>query len=217
MKLRAVLLDLDGTLVDTAPDMVASLNQLLAEQSQPPVPFAVARNQVSHGSAGLIRLGFASEPEKRPDLIQRFLQIYAENLTKNSILFSGLHSFFDIISSIEMGWGVVTNKPAWLTEPLMEHLAIRPPPGCIVSGDSLPQRKPHPAPLQLAAQRLGLEPGQCVYVGDAQRDIEAGKAAGMMTMAARYGYIAPNENTDNWQADHSIRHASELAEWLQEL
>ncbi len=217
MRVRAVLLDLDGTLVDTAPDMVASLNALLAERAQPPVPYAIARNHVSHGSAGMVRIGFREDPGERPELIQRFLRIYAEKLTNKSKIFSGLNSFFNFISGSDVNWGVVTNKPAWLTEPLLQHLDIRPAPACIVSGDALPQRKPHPAPLQLAARRLEVDVGHCVYVGDALRDIEAGRAAGMATIAAHYGYIAPAEDPGTWEADHYVRHPSELAERVQAL
>ena len=217
MRPAAVLLDLDGTLVDTAPDMVAALNRLLAEEGLPPAPYAQARNQVSNGSAGMIRLGFTVEPEERPDLIQRFLDLYFKNLTVYSRLFNGLESFLNLIHESKMPWGIVTNKPAWLTEPLMDHLGIEPAPGSIVSGDALPQRKPHPAPLQLAATQLEVPADGCVYIGDAARDIQAGRAAGMTTVAAHYGYIPFNDDPYAWNADHHVRHPSQLADCIANL
>jgi 2-phosphoglycolate phosphatase len=212
MTLQAVLLDLDGTLIDTAPDMVAALNQLLREQGAAPAPYGIARNQVSNGAAGLLRLGLGPKAATDPLLRQRYLDIYSKNICINSYIFNGLQSFFELISSSDLRWGVVTNKPGWLTEPLLAKLAPWPPPGCVVSGDTLPDRKPHPAPLRLAAQQLGIADDGCVYVGDSARDIEAGRAAGMRTIAASYGYIAPGEDHRAWQADFIVRRPEHLAE-----
>lgn len=217
MSLAAVLLDLDGTLIDTAPDMVAALNQLLQEQSAPPVPYAVGRNQVSNGAVGLIRLGLGDAAADDPDLRQRYLDIYAKNLCINSSIFSGLESFFEIISNSDLRWGIVTNKPGWLTEPLLAQLQLQPEPGCIISGDALPERKPHPAPLLLAAEQLAVAPENCLYVGDALRDIQAGLAAGMRTATASYGYIVPQENLRTWQAHWILKRPEDLARCIGDL
>ncbi len=211
MKPEAVLLDLDGTLVDTAPDMVAALNQLLLERAAPPAPYALARNQVSNGAAGLLQLGLGTGATTDAALRQRYLDIYAQNICNNSRIFNGLESFFNLISSGRLRWGVVTNKPAWLTRPLLAKLTPQPPPGCVISGDTLPDRKPHPAPLRLAAEQLNVRAERCIYVGDSARDIEAGRAAGMRTIAAAYGYIGPGEDIRAWQADFTISRPEQLA------
>jgi 2-phosphoglycolate phosphatase len=217
MTLDAVLLDLDGTLIDTAPDMVAALNRLLQEQSAPPVPYGVARNQVSNGAAGLLRLGLGIQASENAALRQRYLDIYAENICINSRFFNGLETFFNLISRMNLPWGIVTNKPGWLTEPLLAQLRPQPQPGCVVSGDAIPERKPHPAPLLLAAQLLGVAPENCLYVGDARRDIQAGLAAGMRTATASYGYIVPQENLDVWQADFILKRPEHLARCISAL
>src|SRR5690606_11823514 len=147
MSVDAVLFDLDGTLVDSAPDLVGVLNRLLAEEQRPPIPYAIARNAVSDGAAGLIRLGFGRDlPENRFEALrQRFLELYAEGVCVNSRLFLRLDEIVDSISN--GAWGVVTNKPHAFTEPLLARLGLAGACGCIVCGDRLPQRKPHPAPL----------------------------------------------------------------------
>jgi phosphoglycolate phosphatase len=214
LSIAAVLFDLDGTLVDTAPDLVAVLNRLLSEHQRAPMPYAVARNEVSNGALGLIRLGFGSTlaaPELER-LRERFLEIYVENVCTHSKLFIDLDALFSTqLEVLPLRWGIVTNKPEAMTVPLLEQLGIAPGAACIVSGDSLPQRKPHPAPLLLAARKLRLDPPQCVYVGDALRDIEAGRAAGMRTIAALWGYIRAADTPLAWAADASIRHPAELA------
>lgn len=222
MTARGLLFDLDGTLVDTAPDLVAVLNRLLAEKGRPPMPYAVARNEVSNGALGLIRFGFgagtgaALTAEQTESLRTRFIEIYARDVCCNSRLFMEIDLLFKV-EHYSRSWGIVTNKPQGLTMPLLEQLGIAPPSGCIVSGDTLKERKPHPAPLVLAARRLGLAPSDCVYVGDAPRDIEAGRAAGMRTVAALWGYIRPAEDAFAWGADAVVRHPRELARILDAL
>jgi phosphoglycolate phosphatase len=213
----AVLLDLDGTLVDTAPDLVGVLNRLLLESGRPRVPYAVARNEVSNGARGLLRLGLgrdgaAGEVER---LRPRFLEIYAGQIANGSRLFIGLDDLDNIGSRFELG--VVTNKPDAFTKPLLAALDLMPRLATVVSGDRLPQRKPDPAPLKLAASELGLPVSRCVYVGDAPRDIEAGRAAGMATIAAAYGYIRPSEDPYSWGADVVIRRPNDLGEALASL
>jgi 2-phosphoglycolate phosphatase len=217
MSVRGVLFDLDGTLVDTAPDLVAVLNTVLGEQRRVRMPFAVARNEVSNGAVGLLRLGFGElpPPAELEPLRQRFLQLYRDNLCVRSKLFLDIDRLFKEIPDAR--WGIVTNKPHALTEPLLAALGIAGRWGSVVSGDRLPQRKPDPAPLLLAATELALAAGSCIYVGDAPRDIEAGRAAGMRTVAAAFGYIRPHEDPYAWGADAVVRQPHELGPVLREL
>lgn len=212
MSIKAILVDLDGTLVDTAPDLVAVLNKLLTDRGRPPVPYAIARNEVSNGALGLLRLGFpqrGSDAELEP-LRLEFLEIYTRDVCINSRLFNGLDSILSQLHELATPWGIVTNKPHSMTVPLLEELDLPYPPGCVVSGDRLPQRKPHPAPLRLGADEIGIDAERCVYVGDARRDIDAGRAAGMMTIAAAYGYIRAGDDPAQWGASALIRRPGEL-------
>ena len=199
----AVLLDLDGTLIDTAPDLVAVLNRVLREDRRAPLPYALARNAVSRGAVGLLRRAYGDTLDAaRLELLRaRFLDMYAEMLCINSILFIELDTFIEQISERDMRWGIVTNKPRRFTLGLLRALGIDDLTPCIVSGDDLAQRKPHPEPLLSAAEQLGIDPADCVYVGDAPNDIVAGRAAGMRTVAAAYGYIRPSESVAAWRAD----------------
>jgi phosphoglycolate phosphatase len=209
LTIAAILLDLDGTLVDTAPDLVGVLNRLLVEHGEPPVPYAIARNEASHGALGLIRLGFGAElpAERRDHLRARFLELYAANLCDKSRLFIDIERITEVTP---LRWGIVTNKPEGLTLPLLERLGIARFFACVVSGDSLTQRKPHPAPLLFAAEKLDVEPQSCVYIGDAARDVEAARAAGMQTWVASWGYIRSSEDPAVWKPDGMIRHPREL-------
>ena len=212
MNVEAVLMDLDGTLVDTAPDLVGVLNRLLMDRSLPPVPFSIARNEVSNGALGLLRLGFpehGSDEELEP-LRLEFLDIYTRHVCVNSRLFNGLYTILSKLHGKMIPWGIVTNKPHSMTTPLLEEIDLPCPPGCVVSGDRLPQRKPHPAPLLLGAEEVGVDAQRCVYVGDARRDIDAGRAAGMATVAAGYGYIRAADDPAQWGASTVIRRPGEL-------
>jgi 2-phosphoglycolate phosphatase len=217
MSVLGVLFDLDGTLVDTAPDLVAVLNTLLLERGRVRMPFAVARNEVSNGALGLLRLGFGElmETEELEGLRRRFLEIYLPNVCVKSRLFINIDDVFEISDDIR--WGIVTNKPQAFTEPLLARLEIADRWATVVSGDRLPQRKPNPAPLLLAAAELGVAPSRCVYVGDAPRDIEAGRAAGMKTVAAAFGYIRPHEDPDAWGADAVVRQPHEIGDVLKSM
>jgi phosphoglycolate phosphatase len=211
LTIAAILFDLDGTLVDTAPDLVAALNRLLVEHGEPPMPYAIARNEASNGALGLIRLGFGAElgaPE-RERLRSRFLELYAANICDRSRLLIDIERIGKNVMPA-LRWGIVTNKPEAMTLALLKRLGIAELAACVVGGDTLAQRKPHPAPLLFAAEKLGLDPALCVYIGDAARDIEAARAAGMQTWVAAWGYIRPSENPASWAADESIRHPREL-------
>ena len=217
MSVVGVLLDLDGTLVDTAPDLVAVLNELLHERGRVRMPFAIARNEVSNGAIGLLRLGFGelAEPGELEGLRARFLEVYRRNVCIRSRLFMDIDTL--LRADGDFRWGIVTNKPHAFTEPLLVALGIAGRWGTVVSGDRLPQRKPDPAPLLLAARELGLAPHSCVYVGDAPRDVEAGRAAGMKTVSAAFGYIRPHEDPTAWGADFVVRQPHDLPGVLQQL
>ncbi len=213
-----MLFDLDGTLADTAPDMAQALNLLLKEKDYQPLPFDTIRPWVSHGGLALVRLGFGEErgDVKLENLRQRFLEIYAENLCRETRLFPGIPQLLAILSENGFNWGVVTNKPGYLTEPLVAQLTIQPPPACIVSGDTTTNRKPHPEPMLLACNQAGSDPHECLYVGDSERDIHAGKQAGMKTLVALFGYITDSEDPETWGADGMIRAPMEVFDWLKQ-
>lgn len=214
---RTILFDLDGTLADTAPDLADALNRLLQEQGQEALPFDTIRPYVSHGTPALLKLGFgmATEHADFAPLRQRILDLYIADIATRTTLFDGMSELLAWIEDMGMNWGVVTNKPDFLTRPLMGELGLLSRAVTIVSGDTLPERKPHPAPMLHAAREAGSPPNQCLYVGDALRDIEAGRAAGMKTVAARYGYLGTEEAPEAWQADHIIDHPLQLISWLQ--
>lgn len=211
-KITTVLFDLDGTLIDTAPDMAAALDVLCDEEQQSRLPFDQVRPMVSNGSVALVTLAFGDKlDEKTLDRLKaRYLEIYQNDLAVHSQLFDEMDKVLLRLEQNNIKWGVVTNKPGWLTEPLMQALGLFQRAACIVSSDSTKNRKPHPEPMYHACKLAGSQPEECVYVGDARRDIEAGENAGMQTIIAQYGYIGDWENTDDWQADHSIQTPSQL-------
>ena len=207
-----VLFDLDGTLIDTAPDMGGALNNLMIEEGLDPLPLASIRPYVSQGGLALTRLGFAgkvSEQEMEP-LRQRYLQHYYDNIARASKLFDGYDTILGELEASSIPWGIVTNKPEWLTHPLLEQLGLAQRSGVVIGGDTLEHRKPHPMPLLVAAKRLEVDCKNCVYVGDDKRDIVAGKAAGMKTLIAAYGYIGETDNIEDWGGDGVIDQPGDL-------
>ncbi len=203
---RVVLFDLDGTLVDTAPDLGFALNAMRRERGLKPLAYAELRAQASHGARGLIRLGFGLGPDDPgfETLRQEFLEIYAGVLTARSSLFPGMGEVLSALEAQGVPWGVVTNKPARFSEPLLRHLGLYERAACVVSGDTCAQPKPHPAPLLHACQHTGTEPGACLYVGDAARDVEAAQAAGMPAVVALWGYLGSGDRPETWGADALI-------------
>jgi 2-phosphoglycolate phosphatase len=215
---RAVLFDLDGTLLDTAPDMVAALNVLRQEQSLAHLPYLEVRPLVSHGAAALVRHGFPSAAGPPFEALRRrFLTIYAGALAVETQPYAGVLEALAYLDSKRMAWGIVTNKTEALTGPLLEQLGLRHRPGAIVCGDTVSERKPHPLPLLHAAARLGVEPAACVYVGDAEGDVLAAQAAGMRAYVALYGYIPTAERPRNWPASGWIENSQAVAPWLRSL
>ena len=214
--IRTVLFDLDGTLADTAPDLAWALNALLEEQNLPALPYEEIRPVVSHGGKALIELGFglSCDTDKFETLRKRFLDIYCNNLTNLTTLFPGMETLLEKIESKGLNWGIVTNKPAWLTDPLVAQLDLTQRAISIISGDTIEHSKPHPAPMLLACEQAGSEAHECLYIGDAERDIIAGKNAGMKTLVALFGYIGVNDTPEQWNADGSINHPLEILDWL---
>jgi len=215
-KINTVLFDLDGTLIDTAPDMAAALDILCDEENQTRLAFNKVRPFVSNGSVALVKLAFgdALDAAILDRLKTRYLEIYQDHLTVHSQLFDEMSTLLIQLEKNNIKWGVVTNKPGWLTEPLMESLGLHQRAACIVSSDSTQNRKPHPEPMYYACELADSKPDECVYIGDAQRDIEAGQNAGMKTIIAAYGYISETENIDNWHADYCIQSPSQIFELL---
>lgn len=215
---RAVLFDLDGTLLDTAPDMVRALDLLVQEAGVPTVDPEIARQYVSHGAGALVKLGFGDSQSDSDykQRCQRYLDLYAQNLCVDTALFHGMGETLDFLEAQGIAWGVVTNKPAFLTEPLLKVLQLDRRASTIISGDSLPQRKPHPQPLFHAASECNVLATECIYVGDAERDIVAGNRAGMITLLASYGYIEAADQPEQWGANGIIEQAQEILDWLTE-
>jgi phosphoglycolate phosphatase len=214
--LRAILFDLDGTLLDTAPDMAGALNGLRAERRLAPLPYATVRPQVSHGAARLVKLGFPdADADTFAALQARFLEIYSGALSRETRLFDGMDGVLTGLATRGLKCGIVTNKPSWLTDPLLAQLGLTSRFACVVSGDTVSERKPHPMPMLHAARVAGVAPRECVYVGDAERDIQAAHAAGMPGLAAAYGYVGSDEDLGSWGADGVIAGPRDLLPWLE--
>jgi phosphoglycolate phosphatase len=215
LALAAVLFDLDGTLLDTAPDMVGTLNSLRLENGLAPLPFAEVRAIVSHGSSRLVKMGFPEAGADRLALLQRrFLEIYGNRLAAETRLFEGMDRVLLELARRGLRAGIVTNKPARLTDVLLEQLGLRARFVCVVSGDTLQERKPHPLPMLHAAELLGAAPETCIYVGDAERDVQAAHAAGMRALVALYGYLGADEDWAAWGGDGAIERPADLLGWL---
>lgn len=214
--IRTVLFDLDGTLADTAPDLAYALNELLREQGRAPLPYESLRPIASHGAKGLIGAGFGLKPGDAgyTELRHRFLDIYAANLTRATRLFAGIPELLAALRARGFNWGIVTNKPKFLTDPLVQQLGLLSDAACVVSGDTTANSKPHPEPMLYACRQAGSTPGQCLYVGDAARDIEAGRVAGMQTLVALFGYISQQDQPQTWGANGMIRQPRDILDWL---
>ena len=209
-KIKTVLFDLDGTLADTAPDLAGALNHVLKSHNYDPLPNETIRPHVSHGGVALTTLGFGKDHPDFDDIYKELLARYESNIADETVLFDGMNELLVELEENGMNWGVVTNKPAWLTDPLMQALNLSSRAATIVSGDTLTERKPHPAPLLHACEQAGSKPSECIYIGDAERDIEAGNRAGMPSIVALFGYIAESDKPNSWGAHASINHPQEI-------
>ncbi|QSI78553.1 phosphoglycolate phosphatase [Niveibacterium microcysteis] len=199
-----VLFDLDGTLADTAPDLGAALNHVLEEEGVALLPIEATRPVTSQGVRGLLRVGLGIGPDDTnyQTLAQRVLKHYAAGICRHTRLFDGMPGVLATLESRGIKWGIVTNKHARFTEPLVDALGLMQRAACVISGDSAAHPKPHPAPLLMACERANVAPTHSIYVGDDLRDIQAGKAAGMCTIAAAWGYLGEGEAIHEWGADH---------------
>jgi phosphoglycolate phosphatase len=214
--IKAVLFDLDGTFADTAPDLGAALNHVLALHGKPPLPLEKSRLQASHGTAGLLGLGFGILPDD-PDFTElrnEFLEHYTAHICDQTTLFANTEELITALEQRGLPWGIVTNKPHRFTVPLMQALGYATRAGCMVSGDTCAQAKPHPMPMLHAAQLINVAPEHCLYLGDDKRDMEAANAANMRGIIALYGYIDPLASLDTWQASGRVQAPLELLHYI---
>jgi N-acetyl-D-muramate 6-phosphate phosphatase len=211
-----VLFDLDGTFADTARDLHQALNRVLIRHGRPEMDFETLRPFVSHGSKAMLKASFEIEPEDPgfSALQKEFLDGYLERIALLTRPFDGIPELIDTLERQGVLWGIVTNKPARLTDPLMRELGLDQRACTIVSGDTTPYAKPHPEPILHACRVSGVDPGETLYVGDAVRDIEAGRRAGTRTLAARFGYLADDDRPEEWRADGLIDHPLDILAWL---
>lgn len=215
-RIRAVLFDLDGTLVDSAPDLAAAANRMRERRGLPALPYNLFRPHASSGARGMLRIALDVDPshEGYEPLRLEFLDEYERGLLNSTVPFEGVDRMLAALDGARMAWGIVTNKAERFTHPLVAGTPVLAGAGAVVGGDTTPHAKPHPAPLLEAACRLGIEPQACLYVGDDERDIVAGRAAGMLTVAARYGYLGQGVSVEQWQADACIDFPLDLLKLL---
>ena len=214
---RAVLFDLDGTLIDSAPDLASAANALRALHGMPALPYDTLRPMVGSGARGMVGLAFGVAPgdDRFEVLRDAFLSCYAERLLVATKVFDAMAPVLIRLEAAGRPWGIVTNKAMRFTAPIVEGLDLHRRAAVVISGDTTPHSKPHPAPLLEAARRLGLDSADCVYIGDDRRDVEAGRSAGMATLAAAWGYLGASESIEDWGADAVLASPGELLNWLE--
>lgn len=215
----SVLFDLDGTLMHTAPDLVGALNDMRVADGLDPLPLEVLAPYCSYGGRGLLGRGFDLTPDDDGyrAAYDRFIARYRERMTWESRPYDGIRELVARLAAEKQPWGVVTNKVEALAVPLIEFTAFDPAPGCVIGGDTAGVAKPDPRPILLACERMGVTPEQCIYVGDSDRDILAGRAAGMATIAAGYGYVPVDDDIAKWEADAVVDTPAELWDAIQRL
>ena len=213
--IHAVLFDLDGTLADTAPDLGGALNRLRVERGLAPISLDITRPHTSSGARGMIGAGLGIGPDhpEYDQLRARFLDLYAQNICVDTLLFPGMTELLAALEQRKLRWGIVTNKATRFTQPLIAALGLAARASCVVCGDTTPHSKPHPAPLLHASREIGLPPSACLYVGDDLRDVQAARAAGMPVVAVSFGYLGESD-PHTWQADSVIEDPLELLEYL---
>jgi N-acetyl-D-muramate 6-phosphate phosphatase len=214
--MQAVLFDLDGTLVDTAPDLGYALNLQRERHGLDFLPDATIRPYASHGSRGLLEIGFGLLPTDAHFEAMRteYLDLYTQVMTRQPVLFDGMAEALQAIEQRGLRWGIVTNKPRRFTMPMVAHMGLDVRAGAVISGDDAPQPKPSPQTLLLACERMSIDPQTVLYIGDAERDIQAGQAAGMKTLVALFGYLASTDNPQAWGADGCIQQPQDLLAYL---
>jgi 2-phosphoglycolate phosphatase len=215
-KITAVLFDLDGTLLDTAPDLSGTLNALLSAEHLQPLPLAEIRPSLSEGIAGLLKLGFNITDENSvfSSLRQRFLKHYSQHICDHTQLFPGIDKLIHYLQKNNLLWGIVTSKSTVLTTQLIKYFPLLEQAQCIIGGDTLAYSKPHPQPLLHACECLGCIPENCVYIGDSQRDIDAARSAGMRSLIALYGYIPSKKTAESWKANAIVHTPFDIIDWL---
>jgi len=213
---RAVLFDLDGTLIDSAPDLAGAVEDMRAKRGLPSLDLSVYRPMAGAGARGMLGVGFGLAPDDPgfATLREEFFQSYERRLTLKTRVFDGVSDVIQRLEQQQLPWGVVTNKASRFTEPLTRAIALFDSASVIISGDSTAYSKPHPEPLLEAARRIGIAPGHCVYVGDDERDIVAGQAAGMNTVAVAYGYLGVQADLHRWGADAVVNYPGQLLQLL---
>lgn len=216
MTIKAILFDLDGTLLDTAPDLALALNRLLRAHRLPEQSFESIRPTVSHGTSALIEFGFGIRRNTPNFMVLRdeLVSFYGEAIATHTQTFPGIGEVLSTLEAKQIPWGVVTNKSTQLTQKLFRALSLPFKTDCVICGDTLNQCKPHPAPILHACQLLGVKPEETLVVGDAKQDIDAGKAAGAKTLLALYGYLHEKDIPNNWKPDGTITHPLEILEWI---
>ncbi len=207
-----MLFDLDGTLIDSAPDLAGACNDMRAARGLAPLPYEGLRALVGSGARGMIGAGFSVAPAEPgyAELRDEFLRRYQARMTQDTRVFADVPALLERLRDEGMAWGIVTNKAAWLAEPLVAALGFAQAAATLVCGDTTAHSKPHPEPLLEAARRVGIVPGDCIYVGDDRRDVDAGRAAGMATVVAAWGYLGAGEPVHGWGADAVIHRPDQL-------
>ena len=215
-RVRALLFDLDGTLIDSAPDLAGAGNEMRAARGLPPLPYEAFRPMVGSGARGMVGIALQVVPADAGYGVLRdeFLQRYEARMTRETRVFADLPPVLEMLRAMEMPWGIVTNKATRFAEPLVRALGLDRLAATLVCGDTTPHSKPHPAPLLEAARRLDRAPDACLYVGDDLRDVQAGRAAGMGTVAAAWGYLGLGDAIEAWGADDIVRSPVELLKLL---
>jgi phosphoglycolate phosphatase len=209
---KALLFDLDGTLLDTAPDFISAINKQLAKHGREPLAGDAIRTSVTHGSVGIIERVYKI-PQDDPQfeiLREEFLELYLSNIFEKTVVFSGLKKVLDSCHQHSIPWGIVTNKPLKYTAPLLTEIGLDKQSATTVCPDHVANPKPDPEALLLACSQINIKPSDCIYIGDHIRDIQAGKSAGMRTIAAEWGYIEEFENISQWQADWIVKKSTDL-------
>ena len=212
-----LLFDLDGTLIDSAPDLAGAANDLRARHGLAPLPHDALRPMVGSGARGMVGVAFGVTPDdlRFAELRDAFLARYAERLLDQTQVFAAMAPVLDALDAAGLRWGIVTNKAMRFTAPLVDGLGLSARAAVVIAGDSTPHAKPHPAPLLEAARRMGVAAAGCVYIGDDHRDVVAGRAAGMATLAAAWGYLGQGEPVQAWGADGVLSSPADLLQWLE--